>query len=447
MKKVSVIGLGYIGLPTAVLAAESGYDVLGYDIDEHKVEKINQGDPVIEEIDLKDRLEKVIKQKKLRASTALLPANYYIIAVPTPFKRGKKADLRFVHAAGMAVAEVIKKGQTVILESTVPVGATAALAAAIENKSSLRAGKDIFIAHCPERVLPGNIFYELIHNERLIGGINPASARRARDFYAAFVKNELVLCDDKTAEMVKLVENSSRDVAIAFANQVAAMARAVSINPFEVIELANKHPRVNILQPGCGVGGHCIAVDPWFLVEQFPQQSTLLKRARLVNDRRPGEVAQEVTHAALLLRKTLARKPRILLLGLTFKPNIDDIRQSPALEIAHELYKEKKSMQLAVCEPHLSNTAIKEMGFTSTELQAGILWADIVVVLVKHKAFMRITLSSCKEKHIIDTCGLFYEIDKTYQPLTFHAARADQEEEQQASLAGIQKYSSLKSNE
>ena len=272
MKKVSIVGLGYIGLPTAIIAAEHGFLVLGFDIDENKVDKINQGEETIVEPEVAAKLTHVISKETFKATKKLEAADYFIIAVPTPFS--KKADLSYVFNAAKEIAKVLQKGNLVILESTVPVNTTIKLAEFLGKNSGLKK-EDFFVAYCPERVLPGKIFKELIANDRVIGGINDESKELARSFYKSFVKGKIYLTDTKTAEMVKLVENSSRDVQIAFANQVAAMCEEVNINPFEVIDIANKHPRVNVLKPGCGVGGHCIAVDPWFLIESFSKNSTL----------------------------------------------------------------------------------------------------------------------------------------------------------------------------
>jgi UDP-N-acetyl-D-mannosaminuronic acid dehydrogenase len=439
MKKVSIIGLGYIGLPTAVIAAEAGYDVWGYDIDTKKIATIASGSSPIEEPFLASRLNAVISEKKFSVGSTLQRADYFIVAVPTPFKKGKKADLQYVEAAFETIVSVIVPGNVVIIESTIPVGATRLCASVLEKKTGYRLEHDIFVAHCPERVLPGNVFHELEHNNRLIGGCGPRSGRRAREFYAAFVKGELRICSDMTAEMVKLVENSFRDVNIAFANQVAAMARSVGINPFEVIEFANKHPRVNILQPGCGVGGHCIAVDPWFLVETFPDQSRLLKTARRINDRRVHELIGDVVEQATLFKKEHKRKQTVLLLGLTFKPNIDDTRESPALSIAQNLSKKASLLNLVVCEPHLSLTQIKRYRLQACTLSEGILKADMIVALVKHNHFKELDISLLEGKKIIDACGLLHELTSNLRPSLFHAARAVHDDEKQASLRSIQR--------
>ena len=310
MKQVVIVGLGYIGLPTSILSAQSGYEVLGFDIDENKVLKIQNGDPTIVEPEINGRLLNVLKQKTFKAASKLQQADCFVIAVPTPFKEEKVADLSHVFDAAKSVANVLRKGNLVILESTIPVGTTQKVASFLEKESGFKTGVDFFVAYCPERVLPGKIFQELVSNDRVIGGINQNSAKLAKDFYSAFVEGELYLTDDKTAEMVKLVENSSRDVQIAFANDVASMAKNVGIDPYKLIELTNKHPRVNVLKPGCGVGGHCIAVDPWFLIESFPQETKLLQTARFINDARPNEIVGQVLIESKKFKKK-GRKPKV----------------------------------------------------------------------------------------------------------------------------------------
>lgn len=416
MKKVSVLGLGYIGLPTAILCAKSGYFVSGFDIDFDKVRKINEGDPVIIEPGIKEYLNEVLATKKFKATLDLDPADVFLIAVPTPFQRTKlktkKADLTYVLAAAEQVAKVLKHGDLVILESTVPVGTTSTLAYLLEKKSGLKLGVDFFVAHCPERVLPGKAFEELVNNDRVIGGVCPHSNDLVKNFYSKFVKGNLIFSDDKTAEMVKLVENSSRDMQIAFANQVAQMCSEVGINPYKVIDIANKHPRVDILNPGCGVGGHCLAVDPWFLVQSFPESSELIKTARIINDKKPSLVVKNVFSHIKPLQNIGIQKPKILALGITFKPDIDDMRQSPALEVVKELGKNLRNLDLAVCEPNISEDRLKRMLFFDVKnLLDGIKWADLILILVKHKDFYKIKNLDLQNKVVIDTCGLLYESD------------------------------------
>ena len=315
MKNISVIGLGYIGLPTSILAAQGGYSVFGFDVNSDKISKIKLGDPTIVEPEISERLLEVLQKKSLTVGNKIKKADCFVVAVPTPFTEDKKAELKYVFDSAKSISKVLKNGDLIILESTIPVGTTAKFSSYLENETLLKAGSDFFVAHCPERVLPGKIFQELVFNDRVIGGINLESAKKAKKFYSLFVKGEMVLTNDKTAEMVKLIENSSRDVQIAFANQVAEMAQSAGIEAREVIKLANKHPRVNILNPGCGVGGHCIAVDPWFLINDFPQCSTLLSQARNINDSRPKKIVKHVLFEIEKIQNI--QKPKVLVLGVT----------------------------------------------------------------------------------------------------------------------------------
>jgi UDP-N-acetyl-D-mannosaminuronic acid dehydrogenase len=428
MKKVCVLGLGYIGLPTSIIMAEHGIEVVGFDVNAQRVERINHCDPVIQEPEIFERLQAVVQKKLFRATVTIERADYFIIAVPTPFTDNKKADLTFVFQAAKTIAQVLRPGNVVILESTVPVGATKQLTEMLEKETGLKVEKDFFVAHCPERVLPGKIFKELVFNARIIGGMTPTCVEHTKSLYKQFVKGPLYLTDATTAEMVKLVENSSRDVAIAFANQVASMAHEVGLDPYEVIELANKHPRVNILRPGCGVGGHCIAVDPWFLVEGFPQQTALLKTAREVNDDKPLEVIARVQHHVTLWQKNNAGKiPKILVLGLTYKPDVDDLRESPALFIAQQLAK-LPNYQIMVSEPMVSSDLVAQK--VSAEIvgcKEGIAHADIIVCLVGHTLFKQELANVAAHKIIIDCCGLLYQArqDSQEQEKLFWPASSD----------------------
>lgn len=467
MKKICMIGLGYIGLPTALVAAEHGFQVCGVDIDEQRVADIMQGNPVIDEPDLCEKLSLALQSGTFTAATKPCPADYYIIAVPTPIQDDTTADISSVFAAADALVSVLSAGATVILESTVPVGTTQKLAAYLSEKTGLVIGKELFVAHCPERVLPGNIVRELIDNARIIGGVDRASVDAAKQMYKAFVKGNLYLTDATTAEMVKLVENSSRDAQLAFAHQVASMAYAAGLNPYEVIELANKHPRVNILRPTCGVGGHCIAVDPWFLVHSFPEHSDFVKAARITNDNKPYEVIarieQEVAdwhaqQATFKIQETAPAKhpkiPTVLLLGLAYKPDVNDLRESPALMIAQKLIAQaacpaklaeaeapdKRSrgiqaeglpesgytihstdictpsevkthpMRVLVCEPHLNKTALTHyVGDAAIGATEGIAQADIVVYLVAHKRFSALDATALQGKRVLDFCGILHK--------------------------------------
>lgn len=408
VKTVCVIGLGYIGLPTAIVIAEHGWHVIGVDINEEKTKLINAGDPVIYEPEIYEKLHIVLGNKTFHATTVMPEADYFIIAVPTPITEEKTADLSFLYAAVESLALVLKKDDVVIIESTIPVGTTKKVAKMLEKRTQLLAGEDFYITHSPERVLPGKIFYEMVHNGRIIGGINPTSLEKTKNLYKRFVQGELYLTDTESAEMVKLIENSSRDVEIAFAHQVASMASAQGLNPYHIIELANKHPRVNILQPTCGVGGHCLAVDPWFLVETFPAQTTLLRTAREVNDGKRDEVVDHILDRVDEWQKKNSGQCTVALLGLSYKPNIDDLRESPAVYIAHQLLAVKEIATI-VCEPHVKDKALPEelRNFAVTITQA-LDHADIVVFLVAHTRFKAIDKKILTHKTVIDACGILY---------------------------------------
>lgn len=409
MKKVCVIGLGYIGLPTALLAARAGLRVIGIDTDIQKIKELNNCQVAGHEPEIIEQLHEVCGTPYFKATTVYEPADYFVIAVPTPITEKQKADMSHVTDAAMALACVIKKGDTVILESTVPVGATQACAQVIEHESGLKAGKDFSVAHCPERVLPGNIFKELKVNDRVIGGIDQSSVQKASEFYKYFVSGDLYLTDVATAEMVKLIENSYRDVNIAFAQQVAGMAESVGLNPFEVIELANKHPRVSILKPSCGVGGHCIAVDPYFLIESFPQDSGLLQTAREVNNDRSVRVLESIKQTVAITNQILGRLSRVCVLGLTYKPNVDDLRESPALWITRQLAQEQ-NLELTVCDPHVRKDRLTDvLKDKMVGLIDGAQQADIIICLVGHAQFKLLDKKIVQEKRVVDVCGLFFE--------------------------------------
>ncbi|MGB8468085.1 MAG: nucleotide sugar dehydrogenase [Candidatus Babeliales bacterium] len=413
MKKVLVVGLGYIGLPTAIVAANNSFDVVGFDIDEIKVTHINHGNAVIQEPEINEKLAHTRAYTSFYATARIEIADCFIIAVPTPFLADKKADLSYVWAATHTIGTVLKAGDVVILESTVGVGTTDELARRLAQQTGLVAGVDFSVAHCPERVLPGNIFHELVHNARIIGGINEQSAHAAAVFYKRFVIGQLYLTSSLSAEMVKLVENSSRDVAIAFANQVAHMAYAAGLNPFDIIALANKHPRVSILNPSCGVGGHCIAVDPWFLIETFPTHSTLLQTARAINDQKPHDIIRITKQCIKQWIAYHHKRPTILALGLTYKPNIDDLRESPALQIVQELAL-SPDIDLVACEPNISfDDIVRQSNARAVTLERGIADADIVLALVNHIQFNTITIEQLTYKKILDFCGIWCN-----QPIT-----------------------------
>ncbi len=409
VKKVCVVGLGYIGLPTAIIAAESGYQVIGYDIDAQRVEKINTGDPIIHEPEAYEKLQYVLGAQKFNATTKIEAADYFVVAVPTPITDEKKADLSFVYSAIDEICSVIKAGDTLIIESTIPVGTTELMSEYLHTKTGMKVGDDIFLAHCPERVLPGNIFYELVANDRIIGGVGQSSVGPAKEFYEPFVSGHLYLTSAAAAEMIKLIENSSRDVQLAFAHQVGSMAMAKGLNPYDIITLANKHPRVNILRPSVGVGGHCIAVDPWFLIESFPQQTALLKTARVINDSKPNEVINRLNRAVQEWQKSNSGKCKLLLLGVSYKPNVEDVRESPALSIVHRVVN-NHSVQPLISDPHVDQEKLKGwFGDAVVHLTDGLEKADIVAFLVAHDRFKLIDRKLLSTKQCIDFCGVLYE--------------------------------------
>lgn len=413
---ISVIGLGYIGLPTAAVFASKGKKVVGVDINARAVETINRGAIHIVEPDLDQVVHAAVTRGDLRATTQPEAADAFLIAVPTPFKDEHQPDLRFVKAAAESIAPVLKKGDLVILESTSPVGSTEQmadwLAAARPDLRFPQHGDtpDIFVAYCPERVLPGQVMVELINNDRVIGGMTPACSARASELYRLFLKGECVETNARTAEMCKLTENSFRDVNIAFANELSLICADQGINVWELISLANRHPRVNILQPGPGVGGHCIAVDPWFIVAQNPELARLIRTAREVNDAKPQWVLDQVkTALADCLTQTGKRASDITIacFGLAFKPNIDDLRESPAVGVAQKIA-EWHSGTTWVVEPHIEQLA-DALADKAVLVSAGqaLEQADILVMLVDHRAFRAIDGASVQQKWIVDTKGVW----------------------------------------
>lgn len=395
-KKICVVGLGYIGLPTASLLGTKGYQVHGVDVSAKVVETINKGGIHIVEPDLDILVKSAVQAGNLVASQQPTEADIFIIAVPTPFTDGKKPDLTYVEKATQSICAYVRPGNLVILESTSPVGTTDEVVARILAEHGHNIGADVFVAHCPERVLPGRILIELVENDRVVGGINEASTQVAVAFYEEFVRGEVLPTTAKTAEMVKLTENSSRDVQIAFANEISMICEAEGINTWEVIALANRHPRVNILQPGPGVGGHCIAVDPWFIVHRSPEYARLIRTAREVNDYKPEWVLERVRKKAAKFKN-----PVIGCLGLAFKADVDDLRESPAMDIVRHLQQENIG-QLLICEPNLKS----HPEFNLMRAEEVIKEADIVLLLVDHKPFRKITASDLKEKIVIDTRGI-----------------------------------------
>lgn len=412
IETISVVGLGYIGLPTAAVLANAGCRVIGVDINGAAVETINRGEIHIVEPGLGDVVSRVVAQGNLRATTTPEAADAFLIAVPTPFKEDRTPDLAYVRSACEAIAPVLAPGNVVILESTSPVGATEQmagwLAAARPDlampRSDSTAG-DIAIAYCPERVLPGNVLTELVRNDRVIGGLTPECAERAHAAYAFFVEGECILTDARTAELCKLTENAFRDVNIAFANELSLVADRLGINVWELIRLANRHPRVNILQPGPGVGGHCIAVDPWFIVSSAPEQARLIRTAREVNDRKPDWVIERVRASAAALSATSQQPARVACLGLAFKPNIDDLRESPALAICDQLADEPGITVVAV-EPHIDELPPRLAGrVTLAETAEAVGKADIVLLLVDHEVFRDAHRHLAASAIVIDTRG------------------------------------------
>lgn len=411
---ICVIGLGYIGLPTASIMATRGFTVHGVDINPKAVEIINQGRIHIHEPALDALVKSAVGSGRLRAHLEPQSADVFIIAVPTPFKEGKLPDLSYVEAATHALSGVLKPGNLVILESTSPVGATERVAEIIRsarpdlavpayrNVAISAEEQRIFISHCPERVLPGQILRELVENDRIIGGIDPVSAKRTEELYRKFVTGRLLLTDCRTAEMAKLTENAYRDVNIAFANELSIISDRLGVDVWELIRLANHHPRVKILQPGPGVGGHCIAVDPWFIVSSAPEDAILIRTAREVNDRKPHMVLNKILTVA-----DRFKRPVIACLGLAFKADIDDLRESPSLEIV-EWLTQKDAGTLLVVEPHVSVLPKKLVGHAElVGLDDALRRADIVVLLVNHRQFLDVDRRALEGKVIIDTRGIW----------------------------------------
>jgi UDP-N-acetyl-D-mannosaminuronic acid dehydrogenase len=377
---ICVLGLGYIGLPTASIFASNGLRVVGVDVNERIVAGLRQGNPHIEEPGLRSLVQAALASGNLSISPQPAPAEAFLIAVPTPVREDKRADLRAVVAAAESIIPHLRRGNLVVLESTSPPRTTADVGAPILERSGLRAGPDFHLAYSPERVLPGQILRELVENARVIGGVDRASAEAGRDLYAAFVRGEIVLTDATTAEMVKLMENTYRDISIAAANEFARLADRFGVDVWEAIALANLHPRIQILQPGPGVGGHCISVDPWFLVESAPEVTPLIRQARLVNDSQPE-------YAASLIDRALGGLPgrRIAALGLAYKPEVDDLRESPAIEVVRRLAEGRALV--TTFEPFAAETVVPGCKAASS-LESALKEADAVVLLVDHRAFV-----------------------------------------------------------
>ncbi len=415
--RVCVVGLGYIGLPTASILATKGFPVLGVDVHPEIVETISRGNVHFHEPDLDILVRSAVQSGRLTASLEPAPADIFVLAVPTPIAADRAADLSHVEAATRAIAPHLAPGNLVILESTSPVGTTERVAQwlgelrpdlTLAGQSDARPSpasepEPVYVAHCPERVLPAQILKELIENDRIIGGLDRASAEKTREFYETFVNGRIFLTSARTAEMCKLAENAFRDVNIAYANELSLICDHLGVDVWELIELANHHPRVNILQPGPGVGGHCIAVDPWFIVDSAPDHARLIRTAREVNDGKPLHVVGQVkAHAARFNR------PVIACLGLAFKANVDDLRESPALEIVERLAEERVGALLVV-EPHLHElpTELIERGVQIVALSRALEEADIIVLLVDHRAFASVSREVLDRKVVLDTRGLW----------------------------------------
>lgn len=399
--KACFMGLGYIGLPTAIIAAQSGIDVIGVDINPEVVEKTNSGILHIVEPGMEALLHEVLQNGRLRARTAPEVSDAYFIVVPTPFKGNHDPDISYVEAATRSVIPLLKEGDLYVIESTSPVGTTEQMAELIYKERPDLKGK-LYIAYCPERVLPGNVVYELTHNDRVIGGLDAESTERAKVFYHHFVQGTLHSTDSKTAEMCKLTENSCRDSQIAFANELSMICDKVGVNVWNLIDLANKHPRVNILQPGCGVGGHCIAVDPYFLTSAFPAEAKMIAQARSVNNYKAEWCATKVENAILHFRIEHQRNPKVALMGLAFKPNIDDLRESPSVQIVESIISQwNDEAELMVVEPYIQT----HPKFQLTEYQSAYEQADIVAFLTAHTPFRDLQWSD--KKVILDFCGIF----------------------------------------
>lgn len=395
---ICISGLGYIGLPTAALLANSGYRVHGVDVVADVVETINRGEIHIIEPDLDAFVHAAVNSGHLKADLKPTQADVYMIAVPTPFHSDRSPDISYVLSAAKSIAPHLKPGNLVILESTSPVGTTERVKAEIE-KAGVNAS-ELFFAYCPERVLPGHVMKELIENDRIVGGLNEESTKRVAAFYKTFVKGEVLETNARTAEMCKLTENASRDAGIAFANELSMLCNDLEINVWELIRLANKHPRVNILRPGTGVGGHCIAVDPWFIVSQNPEKARLIRTSREVNTHKTLWVAEKIINTCLRFRIDKKRRPKVACLGLAFKPDIDDLRESPAIEVVEKLVAEK--IDCLIVEPNIES----HPHFALSTIEDAINTADIIVVLVAHKPFKNLTFAS--EKIVLDFVGLGY---------------------------------------
>lgn len=397
--KACFVGLGYIGLPTAIIVAKQGIEVLGIDINPEIVETINKGKIHIVEPGLQELCNEVVKNGNLKASLEIEQSDVFLIVVPTPFKGDHQPDISYVENATKSIIPFLKEGDLYIIESTSPIGTTEKMAELIYAERPDLKDK-IFISYCPERVLPGNVIYELVNNDRVIGGIDEKSTLKAIEFYKLFVKGELFSTNARTAEMCKLTENSSRDVQIAFANELSIICDKAGIDVWELIRLANRHPRVNILQPGSGVGGHCIAVDPYFITADFPRESQIIAKAREINNYKAFWCAEKTQQTILEFKLKEHREPRVALMGLAFKPNIDDLRESPAKYIANKIMQSHNDGDFLVVEPNI----LEHKVFKLTNYKEAYEIADVVVFLVAHSEFKELVQSN--DKIILDFCGV-----------------------------------------
>ena len=398
--KACFMGLGYIGLPTAIIAAKSGIEVVGVDINTEVVEQTNAGHLHIVEPGLQEMLQDVLESGRFKAISSPEVSDVYFVVVPTPFKKNHQPDISYVENATRTLIPLLKEGDLFVIESTSPVGTTEQMAEIIYKERPELRGL-IHIAYCPERVLPGNVIYELVNNDRVIGGVDEVSTSHAIEVYSKFVTGELHPTNARTAELCKLTENSSRDVQIAFANELSMICEQADINVWNLIDLANKHPRVNILQPGCGVGGHCIAVDPYFITAAYPAQAQIIAKAREINNYKAQWCAEKVKNAILEFELKNNRKPVVAMMGLAFKPNIDDLRESPSKLITTEVMQANATVDILVVEPNLKEHDV----FRLTPYRQAYEQADIVVFLTAHKEFK--TLEWRNDKVILDFCGIF----------------------------------------
>ena len=409
--KVCMVGLGYIGLPTAAIMASRGLNVVGVDVNKQAIETINEGRVHIVEPDLDIVVRSVVTTGNLKATDKPEPADAFLIAVPTPFKEGHVPDLSYIEAAAKAIAPSLEKGNLIVLESTSPVGTTEKLSKWLsEYRKDLKFpgegnnAADVNIAYCPERVLPGHVLQELVNNDRIVGGLSATCSKRAAELYKVFVKGDCLITTARTAELCKLTENAYRDTNIAFANEMSLVCDELGVNTWELIELSNRHPRVDILQPGPGVGGHCIAVDPWFLVDSAPNVTHLIRTSREVNDSKPQYIIDKILESA-----NKFKNPSIAFLGLAFKANIDDLRESPALSIV-ESFAKNESMDINVVEPNISEIPLSLSNYENVKISDivnAVNNSDIVVGLVDHDEFKNINKDQFNEKILIDTRGIW----------------------------------------